>query len=155
MLAGNAGAMVRKQTAKMWVDIPPEQFKRTQQEQNRAVNQKRMWKLKQQSCADCELKWHPHCMTFDHIDRTGMKLKASGKPVPINQVSYWNPVAFNKQLKLMDVVCRNCHMIREAKRDIDNPMVKPNMKQLFPIWFEKCKGGLFIEQPKSSSYINE
>lgn len=47
-------------------------FEKDRQVQNREINQKRMWKLKQQPCTDCELRWHPHCMSFDHIDRTGM-----------------------------------------------------------------------------------
>lgn len=120
--------------------------RRVQQLENKEINQKRMWKLKQQPCTDCGLRWHPHCMTFDHIDRKGMKVSSKGKPVGINQVTYWNPKIFNMQLELMDVVCLNCHIIREAKRDMDDPKIKPNMKHLFPVWFEKCKGGLMIEE---------
>ena len=129
-------------------------FEEARRIQNKEVNQKRMWKLKQQPCADCGLKWHPHCMSFDHVDRTGMKLNAKGNPVGINTCTYWNPVAFNKQLALMDVVCKNCHLIREAKRDLNDPKVKPNMKHLFPMWFEKCKGGLFVEE-RLAQYLGE
>lgn len=121
-----------------------------QQRDNTEVNFKRLWKLKQQACTDCGLRWHPHCMTFDHKDRQGLKYKVTKtgckKPVPIGECLYWNPVAFNEQLKLMDVVCRNCHMVREAKRDINDPKVSPRNKHLFPAWFEKCRGALVIDQ---------
>ena len=120
------------------------------QRENTERNFKRLWKLKQQPCADCGLRWHPHAMSFDHIDRTGMKLKANGKPVSIGECLYWNPVAFNKQLKLMDVVCRNCHMVREAKRDIDDPKVSFRNKAEFPKWFDKCKGALVMTTPSDS-----
>lgn len=117
-----------------------------QQRQNTEANFKRMWKLKQLPCTDCGLRWHPHAMTFDHRDRKGLKYKTtktgSLKPVSIGECLYWNPTAFNEQLKLMDVVCRNCHMIREAKRDMDDPKVSPRNKHLFPMWFEQCDGAL-------------
>ena len=127
-----------------------------QQRDNIEVNFKRIWKLKQQPCTDCRLRWHPHAMTFDHRDRKGLKYKVtktgSKKPVGISECLYWNPVAFNEQLKLMDVVCRNCHMIREAKRDINDPKVSPRNKHLFPLWFEKCRGALVVNT-QQSGYI--
>lgn len=115
-----------------------------QQKSNIEINKSRMWKLKQKPCKDCGLRWHPHCMTFDHIDRKSMKLTKTGRPISIGNVTYWNPDVFNMQLKMMDVVCRNCHMIREAKRDIDDPKIAMNMKHTFTLWFEKCKGGLYV-----------
>jgi hypothetical protein len=112
------------------------------QQENKQINQKRMWRLRQQPCTDCGLKWHPRVMTFDHLDRKGMKYHASGKPVKLNELTYWQPKVFNMQLKQMEVVCMNCHRIREDKRDMNNPMVKPNMKEHFEEWFKKCKGAL-------------
>lgn len=116
------------------------------QKDNTETNFKRMWKLKQQPCADCGLKWHPHAMTFDHRDRKSLKYSITSegnkKPVSLGAILYWKPEAFDAQLELMDVVCRNCHMIREAKRDIDDPKVSPRNKHLFPMWFEKCDGAL-------------
>jgi len=122
------------------------QFMYDRQRENRIINRERMWKLKQQPCGDCGLRWHPYCMTFDHVDRQSMRTTKSGRPVTLNSVTYWNPEVFNMQLELLDVVCRNCHMIREAKRDIDDPKVRPSMKHLFSIWFSQCKGALFIDQ---------
>jgi hypothetical protein len=117
-----------------------------QQKENTETNFKRLWRLKQQPCADCGLRWHPHAMTFDHVDRKGLKYKTTKtghkKPVNIGDCLYWNPVAFTAQLKLMDVVCRNCHLIREAKRDINDPKVSYRNKDLFPKWFEQCDGAL-------------
>lgn len=128
-----------------------EELRYERQAKNKEINQKRMWKMKQEPCADCGLRWHPYAMSFDHIDRKGMKTNSKGKVTPLNQLTYWNPTVFNMQLKLMDVVCRNCHMIREAKRDINDPKVKPNMKHLFPVWFDKCKGALVIAtKPKEN-----
>ncbi|CAB4132389.1 hypothetical protein UFOVP253_13 [uncultured Caudovirales phage] len=117
-----------------------------QQKDNTESNFKKMWKMKQFPCADCKLRWHPHAMSLDHVDRKSMKYHpGTEKPVNINACLYWNPVAFNKQLQLMEPVCRNCHMIREAKRDIDDPKVSPRNKHLFPMWFDKCKGALVVE----------
>lgn len=120
------------------------------QKENTEVNFKRLWKLKQQPCTDCGLKWHPYAMTLDHRNRKGMKYsttkEGNKKPVSIGAVLYWNPKVFNMQLKLMDVVCRNCHMVREAKRDVNDPKISFRNKHLFPMWFEKCQGALIKEQ---------
>lgn len=127
-----------------------EEARLLQQKDNTELNIKRMWKLKQGPCTDCGLRWHPHCMTLDHRDRVAMKYSTTAtgnkKPVKISSLVYWNPIAFNKQLVGMDVVCRNCHMIREAKRDMKDPKVSPRQKHLFPMWFEKCDGALVKNQ---------
>ncbi len=121
-----------------------------QQRSNTEINFKRLWKVKQQPCVDCKLRWHPHAMTLDHKDRKSMKYSITSdgnkKPVSIGAVLYWNPKIFNEQLKLLDPVCRNCHMIREAKRDMNDPKVSPRNKHLFPTWFERCEGALVKDQ---------
>jgi hypothetical protein len=121
-------------------------FIKEQQRNNKLVNDKRLWKLKQSPCVDCGLRWHPHCMTLDHIDRKGLKVDTKNNPVSIASIKYWNPKRFNEQLKLMDLVCRNCHMIRELKRDINDPKIKPDIKHLYVKYLEKCNGGLKEEQ---------
>lgn len=124
-----------------------EDARRILQRANTETNFKRMWKLKQRPCTDCGLRWHPYTMTFDHVDRKSMKYHSNGtKPVNIGECLYWKPEVFNMQLKLLDVVCRNCHMVREAKRDINNPKISYRNRRLFPMWFEKCKGALVKNQ---------
>ncbi len=120
------------------------------QKQNVEINFKRLWQVKQRPCADCGLKWHPHCMSLDHKNRKSMKYTVNTlgekKPVNIGKVLYWKPYVFNMQLKEMDAVCKNCNMSREAKRDTSDPKVSPRNKHLFPVWFEKCNGALVKEQ---------
>lgn len=128
--------------------MPLSEEYRNQLKNNTEINRKRMWKLKQQPCTDCGLRWHPHAMTFDHKDRKALKYTKAGKIIGINATTYWNPEIFNKQLEMMDVVCKNCHLIREAKRDINDPKIRPAMKHLFPIWFDQCKGALVKGQVK-------
>lgn len=123
-----------------------EEARYLQQNDNKKVNNALMWKLKQGPCTDCKLRWHPRVMTFDHVDRKSMKYTAKGRPVKINTITYWNPSIFRLQIKKLDVVCLNCHRIREDKRDMNNPMVKPDMKEHFQAWFDKCIGALVQKQ---------
>lgn len=119
------------------------------QRDNVRVNRETMRKLKRQKCADCKIYYHPHCMTFDHIDRKNMK---KGKSKGINQITYWNPVVFNMQIQKTSVVCLNCHRIREFKRDMDEPKFMVNNfteKQEMIQYLDITTAGALLDQEKA------
>ena len=126
--------------------LTPEQARDQQQKENTEINRDLLWKVKQAPCTDCGLKWHPLVMTFDHIDRTAaaMKLTPKGRPVNINAQTYWNPVAFRKQLKLLEVVCKNCHFLREMKRDLNNPMFPRQRRGEMLALMKRCEKGALM-----------
>ena len=64
-----------------------------------------------QPCTDCNIVWHPLVMTFDHVGRVGKKFS-------ISTVRAIHPQAFMRELDKCEVVCRNCHQIREYLRDL-------------------------------------
>lgn len=68
-------------------------------------------KLKDKPCKDCNKKYPPYVMDFDHLD----------KNTKVANVSYLkrHRVAFDKILKEVEkceLVCANCHRIRSYKR---------------------------------------
>lgn len=75
-------------------------------------------------CVDCKLYWHPLVMTFDHVDR-GLKW---GAPSKLRTAS---PETFDIELKKCDVVCRNCHQIREYLRDKKTMRVVRNKENIY------------------------
>lgn len=79
--------------------------------QNLHTNNKTMFKALQQPCADCNVIWHPLVMSFDHVIRKD-KFKN-----PSNLRTY-DPVVFNAELDKCEVVCLNCHQMREYLRDL-------------------------------------
>lgn len=66
-------------------------------------------------CADCKLRWHPSVMTFDHIARTHHTYSSIGS------IKQWQPRLFRAELNKCSVVCKNCHYLREVKRDLLSP----------------------------------
>lgn len=127
-------------------DLSPEELKITlaRQRENKDVNRARIWHIKQAPCTDCGLKWHPHVMTFDHPMRaaSAMKVSKTGRPISVASITYWNPTAFNKQIALLDLVCKNCHFLREALRDLHGAMVPPSRRKEISDIAAKCKGAL-------------
>lgn len=75
------------------------------------INNVTRFKLLSQPCADCNITWHPLVMTFDHRDRSS-KFKS-----PSCLLTY-DPKIYNNEVSKCDVVCRNCHQIREYLRDL-------------------------------------
>jgi hypothetical protein len=109
--------------------------------QNAVINRAKMWELKKRPCADCHLRWHPMCMTFDHIDRRVPFKNPAAKN--ISSVVSFQPDMFNRLLMNMSVVCLNCHRIRELKRDIDDPkMAQVNREEARQLLDMLTKGGL-------------
>lgn len=88
---------------------------------NFAHNTKVMHKALSRKCCDCRLHWHPLVMTFDHRERSS-KVK---NPSAFRTVS---PSAFKRELDKCDVVCRNCHQIREYLRDAGHIDISPRKK---------------------------
>jgi len=80
--------------------------------ENLHINNKRMFKELQKPCADCNIVWHPLVMTFDHVDRS-QKYKSP------SALRTYSPAVFEAELAKCDVVCRNCHQIREYLRDLN------------------------------------
>jgi len=64
------------------------------------------------ACVDCNLLWHPLVMTFDHRDR-------SKKVNYIPKLLIDDPAIFDAEIAKCDVVCWNCHQIREYLRDLN------------------------------------
>jgi len=64
-----------------------------------------------QPCVDCNLTWHPLVMTFDHVDR-------STKVTEPSKLRTAPPAVFDEEVAKCEVVCRNCHQIREYLRDL-------------------------------------
>lgn len=82
------------------------------QVQNLHRNNSVKFKALAQPCADCNILWHPLVVTFDHRDR-------SKKVNNIPQLLVEDPVIFDAELAKCDVVCWNCHKIREYLRDLN------------------------------------
>lgn len=61
---------------------------------------------------DCHNFWHPLVMTLDHRNR-------EEKAGNISKMRAYPPDVFLAELNKCDVVCRNCHQIREYLRDLD------------------------------------
>lgn len=82
------------------------------QRENYLTNNKVMFKALQKPCIDCNIMWHPLVMTFDHTDRNNKVSNPS-------KLRICDPKIFKKEIKKCEVVCRNCHQMREYFRDLD------------------------------------
>lgn len=120
-------------------------YERARRKLNTEINFQTLWQRKLQPCTDCKLKWHPHVMTFDHPARKSLHY-TKGHPLTIGNALWFKPEDFNPYLDSLEVVCRNCHMVREAKRDIDDPKISYRNKQRYPTWFAACTGALVAGQ---------
>lgn len=72
---------------------------------------------KKQPCTDCGRKYHPVCMDFDHRDPTQKARTPRGKPWHLSKMAV--KCGLNQliaELGKCDVVCANCHRLRELKR---------------------------------------
>ncbi|MGW5074014.1 hypothetical protein [Rhodococcus sp. NPDC004095] len=123
------------------------QFEIDRQRQNTEINARKMWDAKCSPCADCKLQWHPYCMTFDHIDRRAATKNKNAKT--LNSILYYNPEMFQRVMNGCSVVCRNCHMIRELRRDIKDPKVGKRNKVQMQEMLERCRAGGLMEDTAS------
>lgn len=110
-----------------------------QQIQNLHTNNITKFKLLAQPCVDCNILWHPLIMSFDHTDRS---LKKS----EISKLLICDPEEFDKEVAKCDVVCLNCHQIREYLRDL-NILNISEFKQPVHRFYEQlvpylCGGGI-------------
>ena len=74
-------------------------------------NTQKMQRVLSRPCVDCNLLWHPFVMTFDHVDR-------ATKKYVISDARSLHPKAFDRELQKCEVVCKNCHGMREYLRDM-------------------------------------
>lgn len=66
-------------------------------------------KIKDVECLDCKIKYPPPAMDFDHRD-------PSNKSFNISEARHINKNLLLKEIRKCDIVCANCHRIREASR---------------------------------------
>jgi hypothetical protein len=95
-------------------------------------------------CVDCNLLWHPLVMSFDHTDRN---LKKS----EISALLIREPKDFDEELAKCEVVCLNCHQIREYVRDIlilnaSNDSLKKEQLKLYEQLIEFLSGGALLRK---------
>ncbi len=67
-------------------------------------------KVKSVPCKDCNIKYPPYCMDFDHTD--------DNKEGNISHMARW-PVGLEKlkrEIEKCEIVCSNCHRCRTYKR---------------------------------------
>jgi len=105
---------------------------------NVEVNESLMWERKKEACSDCKLRWHPSVMTFDHIARTKHTYDS------IASIKRWQPKLFSQELRKCSVVCKNCHYIREVKRDLENPNFAKRTRQLIEEQLKLVKQGALL-----------
>jgi len=79
-------------------------------------NQKLLAELRARACADCKLQYHPAAMTLDHVNRDGYRNSKGKRKHPSNMMSY-SPKIFADEMAKCEVVCKNCHGLREMERD--------------------------------------
>lgn len=76
----------------------------------REKSQKYISELKNYPCEDCGKKYHYFCMEFDHVPERGKKEFNCDSA----HIGMW--CKFISELFKCDLVCANCHRIREYKR---------------------------------------
>ena len=127
--------------------LSPEEKERLRE--NTAINKEKMWQAKLQPCSDCGLRWHPHTMTFDHIGRSAKTKNKNAKTLA--SLVYYNPILFQRMLNGCSVVCRNCHNIRELKRDMHDVKVSKYRKEEMSEYLKQCTAGALLSKLRASS----
>lgn len=109
---------------------------------NLAINNVTMFKALQKPCADCLHYWHPLVMSFDHVDRKGKFKNPSS-------LRTYDPEVFNAELAKCEVVCLNCHSVREWLRDlgiIEISQGKINKHKYYQRLIPFLEGGAVLNQ---------
>lgn len=68
------------------------------------------WKKRDVPCMDCDNRFPPYCMDFDHRDGETKEFNVS----QMLRAQSWSK--FIAEIEKCDVVCSNCHRKRTAKR---------------------------------------
>ena len=92
------------------------------QMRNLSTNRRMYYRRLAHKCVDCHLHWHPLVMTFDHKDRSTKSFTLSDRLIE-------TPIEFKREMDKCDVVCRNCHTVREMLRDVDNMKISPTKRE--------------------------
>lgn len=106
-----AKAKSRKVYAKARYKENPERYRaatRRYKAKMYVQHQQRMVYLKSSPCADCNGKFPPECMDFDHI--------RGEKKFAISASIYLSPERIANELAKCELVCANCHRIRTKQR---------------------------------------
>lgn len=67
--------------------------------------------VKNLPCQDCERRYPPECMDFDHRDAELKEFEIGSTYIGFNALS-----KLQREISKCDLVCANCHRIRTAKR---------------------------------------
>jgi hypothetical protein len=71
--------------------------------------------LKNVPCTDCGVSYPSRVMEFDHLDPKDKKINISRA---VGKTTTWaSQRAVLEEIKKCQVVCANCHRLREIKRD--------------------------------------
>jgi hypothetical protein len=73
---------------------------------------KRVRKLKEKPCADCQVQYPFYVMQFDHLQNKNFNISKLDKS--------WT--AIQQEILKCDIVCANCHSIRTYKRYHNLPL---------------------------------
>ena len=68
-----------------------------------------IWDIKRRPCADCGIQFHPMIMEFDHVN-------GDKKFTISNMIRSTSLDKLLEEVTKCDVVCANCHRLREAKK---------------------------------------
>jgi len=72
-------------------------------------------KIKHVPCTDCGVKYPPRVMEFDHLEPEQKKFTVSREMGRAN--TRVGQARILEEIKKCEVVCSNCHRLREIKRD--------------------------------------
>lgn len=115
-----------------------------QQKRNLHRNNKVKFHALARPCVDCNLLWHPFVMSFDHVDRNLKKGDVSDMMIK-------SPEVFDQEMAKCEVVCYNCHRIREYVRDVHalgfmTNRYKQHQQRLYEQLIEFLSGGALLKQ---------
>lgn len=74
---------------------------------------KRSWIKEQKDapCVDCDHKFPPECMDFDHLDRAKKSFNIAAAISSTRTIA-----SIRMEIRKCDLVCANCHRIRTARQ---------------------------------------
>lgn len=114
-----------------------------QLQRNSEINREKLREARLQPCHDCGLRWHPAVMTLDHVGRKSSFKNKNAKTM--SSILYYQPELFQRQLNLCQPVCKNCHFLREVKRDLDDVKFSKHHRDEWILWLDKCSKGALVD----------
>lgn len=77
--------------------------------QRQEERQSLIWRIKDIPCKDCDQKFPPYCMDFDHVN--------GEKTANISEMKSYSMDRILDEIAKCDLVCSNCHRIRTYNRN--------------------------------------